>query len=251
MNSSRKQIALFVFAALVLGWAVSPLDRSIATQLGQRSGVESLRNLESQFGQGLSVAILGGYRSVAANLVWLSKNGDWEEQDVAGTLGKIALATSIDPRPELFWLNGARIIANDMPTWVVGYANTDQLIETEEGQAVARQYAQRALKFLEESRPYHGDNPDVYLEEATILWRKTGDKAGAAERLERALGTGVAPYVIYRVYAELLIELGRKAEALAVYEAHYQTLPDNDVEAMKFVVAERIRRLRKELEDSQ
>lgn len=249
MNSNRSTIPIAIGLALLLGWLVSPLDRSIANQLGQRSDVESLRSLESQFGQGISVAILGGYRSVAANLVWLSKNGDWEQRDIAGTLGKIALSTSIDPRPELFWLDGARVIANDMPTWVIGANHTDQLTETEEGRAIARQFAHRALSFLGESRSAHGANPAIYLEEAMILWKKAKDPGAAADRFEKALKTGNAPYFAYRVYAQLLVEMGRKRDALDLLRAHYRELPDNSVEAMKPVVAERIRTLANELEE--
>jgi len=249
VSSSRSLIPLFLGLALLVGWIVSPLERSIAKRLGQQSEVESLRNLDSQFGQGLSVAILGGYRSVAANLVWLSMNQDWERRDMAGTLGKIALATAIDPRPEIFWLNGARIIANDMPTWVVGIEQSDLLAETDDGKAIASQFADRALAFLEGSRVYHSNNPKMYLEEAMILWRKADDLEGAAERFKQAIEAENPPYYAFRIYGELLVKLGRKREALEMLEAHYQTLPDNSIEAMKPVVADRIRRLKRELGD--
>lgn len=234
--------------ALAIGWILSPLDRSISGELGQRSEVESLRQLDSQFGQGLSVAILGGYRSVAANLVWLSKNESWEQRDLPGTFAKIALATSIDPRPEMFWLNGSRIIANDMPAWVVGDENTDQLIHSIEGRKIARQYANRALSFLESSRTFHEGNPDIYLEEAMIYWRKLDDLETAANRFLEATQAEDPPYHAFRIYGELLSKLGRKREALEFLERHYETLPDGSIEAMKVVVGDRIRVLRKELE---
>lgn len=215
--------------------------------LDQRSEIESLRNLESQFGQGLSVAILGGYRSVAANLIWLTKNRDWEQHDMAGTLGKLALATSIDPRPELFWINGARIIANDMPTWVVGLEHADLLDHTAEGKALVKQYAIRALKYLEGSRVYHQANPKIYIEEAMIQWRKLDDLEKAADRFQKAIESEDPPYYAFRIYGELLVRLGRKEDALSLLESHYATLPNDSIEAMKPVVSERIRILRKEL----
>lgn len=247
MSSNRSIIPLSLGLALLIGWAVTPLDRSIAEKLDQSSEVETLRNLDSQFGQGLSVAILGGYRSVAANLVWLSMNQNWEERDLAGTLGKIAFATSIDPRPEIFWLNGSRIIANDMPTWTVGLENSDSLVETSEGKAIASQFADRALGFLEGSRVYHEGNPKIYIEEAMILWRKSNDLEGAIGRFEKAINTASPPYYAFRVYGELLVKLGRKKEALNLLESHYKDLPDDSIEAMKPVVAERIQNLRREL----
>ena len=247
MNSSYSILPYALLLALLLGWALSPLDRSITDQLGQRSGVQSLKDVESQFGQGLTVAVLGGYRSIAANLIWLSKNQDWEERDVAGTLGKIALATSIDPRPEMFWLNGARILANDMPTWVVGLENAEQLEITDEGRAIARQYAERALAFLEESREYQSGNPRMHIETGMIYWKKLDDLESAAASFKAAIDTGGAPYFAYRLYGDLLIELGRKHEALRLLQSHYETLPDDLLEAMKPVVGDRIRLLKREL----
>lgn len=248
MNSSYSVLPFAILLALLLGWAVSPLDRSIESQLGQRSDVQSLKDIESRFGQGLTMAILGGYRSIAANLIWLSKNQDWEQRDVAGTLAKIALATSIDPRPEMFWLNGARILANDMPTWVVGLSNAEQLEYTDAGRAIVKQYAERALAFLEEGREYQRDNPRIHIEAGMIYWKKLGDVERAAQSFRAAIDTQKAPYFAYRLYGDLLIELDRKREALNMLEDHYETLPDGVLEAMKPVVSDRIRLLKRELE---
>ena len=247
MSSNRSIIPICAGLALLIGWAVAPLDRSIAERLGQNTEVETLRNLDSQFGQGLSVAILGGYRSVAANLVWLSMNQNWEQRDLAGTLGKLVFVTSIDPRPELFWLNGSRIIANDMPTWVIGIDNTDLHIESAEVCAISSQYANRALGFLEGSRVYHEQNPLIYIEEAMILWRKANDLEGAVGRFEQAIRAVSPPFYAYRMYGELLVKLDRKEKALKLLETHYETLPEESIEAMKPVVADRIRNLRREL----
>lgn len=247
MSSNRSIIPICAGLALLIGWAVAPLDRSIAERLGQNTEVETLRNLDSQFGQGLSVAILGGYRSVAANLVWLSMNQNWEQRDLAGTFGKLVFVTSIDPRPELFWLNGSRIIANDMPTWVIGIDNTDLHIESAEVRAISSQYASRALGFLEGSRVYHEQNPLIYIEEAMILWRKANDLEGAVGRFEQAIRAESPPFYAYRMYGELLVKLDRKEKALKLLETHYETLPEESIEAMKPVVADRIRNLRREL----
>lgn len=247
MSSNRSIIPICAGLALLIGWAVAPLDRSIAERLGQNTEVETLRNLDSQFGQGLSVAILGGYRSVAANLVWLSMNQNWEQRDLAGTFGKLVFVTSIDPRPELFWLNGSRIIANDMPTWVIGIDNTDLHIESAEVRAISSQYANRALGFLEGSRVYHEQNPLIYIEEAMILWRKANDLEGAMGRFEQAIRAESPPFYAYRMYGELLVKLDRKEKALKLLETHYETLPEESIEAMKPVVADRIRNLRREL----
>ena len=174
----------------------------------------------------------------------IQESGLVQERDVAGTLGKIALATSIDPRPEMFWLNGARILANDMPTWVAGLDNAEQLEITDEGRTIARQYAERALAFLEESREYLSDNPRMHIERGMIYWKKLDDVESAAANFETAIGSR-APYFAYRLYGDLLIKLGRKHEALELLQSHYETLPDDLLEAMKPVVGDRIRLLKR------
>ena len=247
MSSNRSIIPICAGLALLIGWAVAPLDRSIAERLGQNTEVETLRNLDSQFGQGLSVAFLGGYRSVATNLVWLSMNQNWEQRDLAGTLGKLVFVTSIDPRPELFWLNGSRIIANDMPSWVIGINMANLHIESAELKAISSQYANRALGFPEGSRVYHEQNLLIYIEEAMILWRKANDLEGAVGRFEQAIRAESPPFYAYRVYGELLVKLDRKEKALKLLETHYETLPEESIEAMKPVVADRIRNFRREL----
>ncbi len=151
--------------------------------------------------------------------------------------------------PRAFFIQDKRLMNSDETVFYLSANHTDQLTETEEGRAIARQFAHRALSFLEESRSAHGANPAIYLEEAMILWEKAKDPGAAADRFEKALKTGNAPYFAYRVYAQLLVEMGRKRDALDLLRAHYRELPDNSVEAMKPVVAERIRTLANELEE--
>ena len=86
-----------------------------------------------------------------------------------------------DERLSRLRLNGSRILANDMPTWVIRIDNTDLHVESAEARAIAGQLANRALGILEGSRVYHEQNPMIYIEEAMILWRKAND-------LEAALG---------------------------------------------------------------
>jgi hypothetical protein len=53
-----------------------------------------------------------------------------------------------------------------------------------------------------------------------------------------------APYYAARIYAELLVGLGREAEALAWLERQLVTLPANDPAARREVVVERIQWLK-------
>ena len=134
-----------------------------------------------------------------------------------------------------------------MPAWVVGDRNTNHLASSEAGREIARQYARQAIAFLEKSRTHHSDNPEIYLEEAMIYWLKLDDLEQAAERVLRATQATNPPYHAFRIYGEMLTRMGRNREALDFLERHYETLPDDSVEAMKNVVGERIRSLRRGL----
>ncbi len=206
------------------------------------------RDLSGNVGQGLSLAVLGGYRSAVANLVWLDMNSSWERRDLDATLARIRLATTIDPRPEIFWLNGSRVIANDMPAW----GNTEQTrlnpVYKGSEQEIKERFALRALEFLNKGREQQPENPALLIETAMIVWRKLGDLESAADLFLEATRLPRAPYYSHRIYAELLLKLGRKQDALEFLERHYADLPEDDLQAMKPVVAQRIVELRESLE---
>src|SRR4051812_38609326 len=69
--------------------------------------------------EGLSVGVLGGFRALAADLVWLRAYVAWERHDAAATEALIKLTTTLDVRCLRFWISGARIMAYEIPNWRV------------------------------------------------------------------------------------------------------------------------------------
>jgi len=245
VKSRLPQNLLFVGAALLLGWLALPLVRSINQDLGRGGGAaSSLENVgESSLGQGMSFAILGGYRQIVANLVWITMNEPWREKDFDDTYSHIRLATSINPEHLMFWLDGSRIVANDMPVWEVGLDHIEALTTTVWGRAIQERYAREALRLLLDGRAALPQSPYLLLEMGVIHWRKLGDLEGAAPYFERAAALPDAPYYAARVYAELLVRLGREREALQYLRELLPALPSDEPEAMRAVVLDRIRRL--------
>jgi len=236
--------ALLLAAALLFGLAMRPLGLSLQREaLADEPGAASLDELQGQLGSGLSFAILGGYRSVAANFVWLGMYGAWERRDFDKTLAAIRIAAAIDPRKRLFWIDGARILANDMPAWRVGVWETERLNRDPEGRRIGERFAREALAFLDRGIAQLGPDPLLLMEKAIIAWRKLEDLERAARLFGEAYRQPGAPYVAGRMKAEMLVRAGRKAEALAYLKKIYSKLPDDDPRAMKPVVKERLRRL--------
>lgn len=247
MNSSIKIAAAWIVASCVVGWLVEPLTLELREKRGGDDGAESLASLSSGLGSGVSIAVLGGYRTITASLVWISMYGDWQYRRADEVIEKMNLAVALNPDAEGFWIDGARIIANDMPIWEVGDEHALALFEEEEGSEVRRAYARRALEFLEKAPEHLEDDVEILVEKGVIFWQKLEDLEQAVQYFERAAKQQNAPFYVSRVYAELLRKAGRTREAYEYLIRHYETLPEDRLDAMKPLVARRIAELRAEL----
>jgi len=232
--------------------ASSRLPRWIVPPVLLLAAVYALRPLESRLlpvalapsaalaGSGGTLAVFGGMRSVLAGGFWLRANLAWERRDTAATTALLHLAVAADERPLYFWLNGARMIAYDLPGW-----QAEAVPEAVRQRNMARQ-AESAIAFLQRGLAAHGPAAELYIEMASIRLRVLGDRAGAARLFRQAAEQSGAPYYAARVYAELLRELGRPAEALVWLKQILPNLPANDPAARRDVVLQRIKGLEQE-----
>ena len=229
-------VANFRLPALVL-----PLLLSLPTGLALR-GLEPVVSLSHQiFGAGPGPAVVGnlalpglfdGLRPLLAGGCWLRANLAWEQRDPAATLAWLEATVALDARPVYFWVNGARMIAYDLPEWEPG--PDPRRVEA---------CTQRALGFLEQGLRRHGDDPAILIELANLHLRRRGDLARAAACYRRAAEQPGAPYYAARIHAELLQALGRPDEALAWLRSLLPTLPAHEPAARRTVVEARIRAL--------
>ena len=234
----------FTLTLLALAGAASiaPLESSLrgigaatATSRGQ---------LAAQAGHGVILATLGGGRTLTADLLWLKTNLAWEHEDLAATRAWLDLVVAVDERPDYFWLNGARIIAYDMPVWRErAQAGAPAAI----GKRAREEQAQAALKFLQRALELRGPNAALYGEMAGIQLRVRHDPAHAAEYFRLAAECPGAPFYAARIYAELLISLDRKREARDWLRQLLPQLPADQPEARRAVVADRLAALERDL----
>jgi tetratricopeptide (TPR) repeat protein len=192
-------------------------------------------------GRGGVLAVLGGLRAPAAGACWLRANLAWEKRDAAAMETLIELTVATDERPLQFWLNGARMIACDVPAWLPADAPLGL-----RRQVIAEQ-ARRALRLLEKGLDWHGADPALLVEMANIHLRQLGDLESAARCYRKAAKQPGAPYYAARIHAELLRELGRPQEALDWLRRILPGLPADDPSARREVVIQRIKGLESEL----
>jgi hypothetical protein len=192
-------------------------------------------------------AAAGGLRTFAADVTWLRANDAWERRDARRTEALLRLTVALDPQPLYFWLNGARMMAYDFPSWRSGVGVEGRGRDAGRRRRIETEDARRALEFLERARARHPASAALWIERGNIELNALHDPGAAAESYRRASEQPDAPYFTARVYAELLRRLGRKAEALAWLEALLPRLPQDDEAAAADLVLARIRALEREL----
>jgi tetratricopeptide (TPR) repeat protein len=207
-----------------------------------------LRPLEARltgpgFAPGGVFGALGGMRAAVASGFWLRANLAWERRDLGETMACLKLTVAADEGPRYFWVNGARMMAYDFPEWRLE-AGAPAAVR---GNVVAEQ-ARAALEFLESGLRFHPDDAALLIEMANIRLRVLGDREGAAQLFRRAAGRADAPYYAARIHGELLIQLGRPAEALAWLREILPGLPADDPAARRGVVEQRIKALEARLD---
>ena len=234
---------LIISVLLITGIVAKPLERQLLAVANQTQPKLQIENLEQDAGQGLIFAVMGGFRTLMADILWLKTMTVWESENLEKTHSLIQFTTTVDPRPKFFWINGARIIANDMPHWEAAQGHT---VEQTKRNTVA--LAHSAIALLEQARPHHTDKPDILLEIGNIHLNRLRDTKSAAAMYHKAyIEHKNTPYYVARLYGQLLRRMGRNAEAYKFLTELYPTLPGSIIYAQKKTELRRIRQLEKTL----
>lgn len=238
-------LPLLLLAGGALRWLEAPVWRA---QVRRQPALE-WRSLEGAAGQGLSLGLLGGFRAVAADLLWLRANAAWETCDLAETYAALRLVAAVDPRPVAFWVNGARMIGYDMPYWRYAALGGEATLPANVVRHISDEQARAAIAHLEKAFASHPDEPLLHIEIANLQLVRLGDLAGATEHYRRAALQPTAPYYAARVYAELLRRQGRERAAHEWLVALHPRLPSEaeNPYAMADTVLARIRALEEKL----
>ncbi|MCC5025167.1 MAG: hypothetical protein J6386_21350 [Candidatus Synoicihabitans palmerolidicus] len=172
-------------------------------------------NVESP--PGVAVAILGGFRSLVADLWWVRAYGDWSRRDEVAMRQNLGWVGRVDPRPVGYWINGARMIGYDGTAW--RHENRRNGMELAGTPPLAA-----ALIHLEQAQRHHPRDVNLVFEEVMMRWRLGRDREGALAVLVRAESCSDVPYYVGRLRGELLVQLGRPEEALAWLVAYRLTM---------------------------
>lgn len=242
-----KVLLVSVLVLTLMGGFCRLWDGNAWNAIRTRQPELNLARVEDALGQGMVIGLLGGFRTLIADMLFINANVHWQNKDRPKTETVLRMVTAIDPRPMFFWINGARMIGYDMPVWRVqelgGFDKVPKAVKDQ----IWADYAHRAMNFIEGAKEFHPDDYRVPLEIAQIYNNRLEDKEKAAEWYLEASRYPNAPYFIGRIHAELLKQVGRERDAYNYLRSIYPTLPDDNPMATKPVILGRIRELEESL----
>ncbi len=231
----------------VAGLGLAPLAEPVWRVQRAREPALRLQAATAAAGQGVTLALLGGFRALVADAAWVRMYALWERRDLPGVETLLRLVTAVDPRPVYFWLNGARIVAYDFPVWRIAAAGGYDAVPADVQQRLVREHAALGLRYLAAAMEHHPRSPDLWIERANIELNKLGDLDAAAASYRRAWECPHGPVYAARLHAEVLRRAGRPKEALEFLRGLHPQLPPADDGARAEHVLGRIRDLEREL----
>ncbi len=209
----------------------------------EREPADPVRPARALAGLGATLAVLGGFRALAADVLWLKANLAWERRDLAATDALLRATAAADARAAYYRLNGARIMAYDMPGW-----RTPPDAPAAVRAQYAAEQAEQALTFLAEGAAQHGPEAEHFIEMARICQQSLGDLPRAAGYYRRAAELPGAPYYAGRLHIELLARSGRLREARDWLRDWLPRLPADDAAAERGRMEARLAELERMIE---
>jgi len=167
---------IFILAAFV------PLKLKMETASNRIAPGTLSIDLREQIGQSAFIAVLGGFRSVIADLLFIDAYSAWERTDWTYLLLRLRQATELQPRAILFW---------EMAGWHMAWnAGTAALEDDSKSQAARRRlqhdYLELGKDFLVRGIAHNPEKPELYEALARLYRDKFHDHPQAAENFEKA-----------------------------------------------------------------
>ena len=217
-------------------------------KLARASGLFSAgfnMDMRGKITQDAAVAVLGGFRGIVTDFIWLSAHNDWEKREWYRMKPKLDTVVLLQPHFLDYWDIGAWHMA-----WNISY---DASVNTAEPREVFRLREQRywideGEKFLREAIANNPDSWQLYFKLGWLLDQKKQDYKQAAEWFKKAAEFKKTPFYVRRQVAHSLNKGHLKKEALAQWKKIWNG-PRNGEYAYELwdVVEQEMRKLEVEL----
>lgn len=239
--------ALYALASIALlcigGLLLQPLSRKLhraEAQVGlsqpQLTGISSKDVLSEQ----LSFFMLGGLRSLAAEILVLDATSAWMKKDWVRVERRWHLITLLCPQRHNYWINAGR----DMAVNAASHAANNPHLTPHEQVSLSRSYISRGIKFLRDGLSH--------LPHSALLYTSLGDTyadlnrrpnfSRAAEAYHQAVQNGASALYQRNEFYSLCRIRGREKEAWELgrklYDNPSQRLPS--LRCLLFVLQQKL-----------
>jgi hypothetical protein len=208
---------LLALIVILAGFVPAKLKMESACQ--QNAPATLSLDLREKIGQSAFVAVLGGFRSVIADVLFIDAYSAWERTDWTQLLLRLRQATELQPRSILFW---------EIAGWHMAWnAGTAALEDESKSPATRRRLQSEYLKlgedFLVRGVAHNPEKPQLYEVLARLYRDKFHDHGRAAENFDKASHLpGHASYDERFSAYELSYCQGREREAYDRLRTLYQ-----------------------------
>ena len=155
----------------------------------------------------------GGLRRLVAGYWWIQTYVAWEAGDGSAVITGVEQTTRLDPGALHFWINGARMLAHDLPRWKLAALGGEESLPRSVSDQVREEHVQAALRLLAKAETFHPMTAVLAIEAGTLHWHGRRDLAAAIDAFEKATRCEDAPFCTFRIHAELLRMQGRPRDA--------------------------------------
>ncbi len=238
MNFFKKIVTIALFFGLA-AVAVYPIKNALATKS------INIQSLKASLKNGSLFAVLGGYRSLVADFVWIKGYVNWEAKDVSKCVSAIELASSIAPDMTMFWTQGASIIAFDTPHWL--WQRLPEKIRTDEKlNFFKKRQGLEAIAFIDKALKTTPNNYEFLIQKGQIAiaikdFHLAQECFGVASKINNG-------FYARRIYASLLAKNGDFKKSAEVLKSMLsETEDDNPVRPLIKAQLEAIEKIKTRL----
>lgn len=171
-------------ALLAIALVFVPSKINLERDIGALSAPAAPLNLalRERIGQSAFVAVLGGFRSVIADLLFIDAHIAWERTDWTHLLLRLRQSTELQPRAILFW---------DIAAWHMAWnasiaAAEDETKSIAARQRASREYIELGRDFLVRGIAHNPQQPQLYEALARLYRDRLHDHERASEYFYKA-----------------------------------------------------------------
>jgi len=177
-----KAVVLFILIVAGLAPLKWKFEKSLDADHVSSDLLHHAIDLRERVGQTAFIAILGGFRSVVADFLFIDAHFAWERVDWSHLLLRLRQVTMLQPHVTMFW---------DVAAWHMAWnASTAALNDTSLSPAARKhlqgEYIELGRDFLERGVANNPKNPQLYEALARLYRDKLNDHAQASENFLKA-----------------------------------------------------------------